>query len=254
MKRILTLFIIFLIIVGVAAAIALNYGNEGPGGDPGQDENPLPKPPEKGTVPLVVNWVGIFEARDDSGGINIGAEISNPNQEWGVEDMRYEFKLMDGLGNEIGSVDGYSYIMPGEEKHIVFLNKKVQEKVAGVEIGIEDVKWKKLQDFVRLKLDAENPRVEEVDDDPKFKTRAIARIANNSFFGINNIEVTAVLFDSGNNPIDVSRTSIQTVLEGEKRDAEMFWPYSIPVDEVARLEIKAYSDVFENRNFLKQYE
>lgn len=245
----LTVFF-FIAVIVFAAFFGLKPEKEN---GPGQNGGPeLPKPPENNTSPLELNWIKHINSGD--GSVSIVAEIKNPNEKWGAEKIEYEFALFDGRGEQIDQIIGDTYILPNESKYVVALKVPVGHNVSSIEFSAGNVSWHELYDFVRLDLDVENPKLEEVEDDPTFKTKAIGRIANNSLFGLTDIEVITVIFDNNNNPLDINRTIIHTVLEGEKRDAEMFWPYEINPNTAARLDIQAYSNVFENQNFIRYYD
>lgn len=250
-KKIIFIGIGVVTILTVAVLVILGFQGDTIPNNQQNTENGLPKPPEDNTESLKINWKKAFYS--PSGSVNFVVQIENPNDNWGAENIEYTVKLLDASGEEIGVKRGSSYILPNEKKYIAELVIETKARPASAQFIMGDVLWTKLRDFVRLKLDVENPKVDEIDNDPKFKLTAVGRVANNSFFGLNDIDVVAVLFDDSGEAIDVNRTRINTVLEGEKRDAEMFWPYVISLDRIESVEIEAYSNVFENQNFLRTY-
>jgi len=183
---------------------------------------------------------------------DIVIQLRNPNPEHGAEELRYKV-VFSNNGSEVHTIEQTSYILPAEEKYIVLTNMEVNSFFDDVSVDLRDVLWRQLDDFISLNLDVFDLKLERMLDSNVFYARLAAFIKNNSVFGLTDVRVFGILFDSRGDIIAVNRTSIQTVLEGEMREVEMFWPQAIPLDDVVKYNVYAYSNVLKNENFVRQF-
>ena len=199
---------------------------------------------------LIVPWATFFQARE--GSVDIAAAIQNPNKEWGGEHIFYQWILFDVSGAQVKQGGGVSFILHNDEKFIVIPAVRVNTTISELAFTIERVDWRGLDNFLELSLDIRDVRHENVSDSSGFVEKLSGIVRNSSFFGLINIDVNAVLFDGAGNPIAANRSDMQTMLPGEERLVEMFWPNSIGSDP-AEIVVSVDSNIFTNSSFLKQY-
>lgn len=164
------------------------------------------------------------------------AKIKNPNKEWGVESLKYKF----------GTRQGEVYLLPQETKYII--EQKVSaESLNKIELELEEINWRKLKDFSELELKIKNQKQELTENG---FNKLLGVVENKSNFDLDKIEVFGMLFSNGK-IVAAGKTDVRTVLKGESRYFEIIWPYQI--SEVSSFEIKAYTNIFLNENFLKTH-
>ena len=222
--------------------------------DPEPEPEPEPPPYQTPQEPDLesLEVVDIYYFSKTDGRVDIALQVRNPNSNHGAEEMNYTLSFMKG-GKAIKEFDDSSYILPGEEKYIVLLNQDSGGSFDNIKMDINSVAWQELSEFFTLDLDVFDIRLERLPSENTFYARLRAFVKNNSIFGLTDIRVAGLLFDASGELIAVGRTSIQTVLEGEMREVEMFWPNQVPLDEVATTEVRAYSNVLKNDNFVREY-
>src|SRR3989344_1396874 len=75
---------------------------------------------------------------------------------------------------------------------------------------------------------------------------------NNSNFDFDKIDVAVVLFDELDNVVGVNKTDIRTFISRTERGFSVNWPFILP-ENVARWDVEASTNLFENSNFIKNY-
>lgn len=199
---------------------------------------------------LSVSWATFFQGGE--GFVDIAAKIQNPNKEWGGELIFYQWVLFDISGVEVKQGGGVSFILPNDEKFIVIPAVSVSTPIGDFSFAIERVDWRGLDDFLELSLDIRNIKYENVSDSSGFAKKLSGIVRNASLFGLINIDVNAVLFDGAGIPIAANRSDMQTMLPGEERLVEMFWPNPIGSNP-AEIIVSVDSNIFTNSSFIKQY-
>lgn len=176
------------------------------------------------------------------------AQIKNPNRNWGVESLDYQFNIYDSSNQLIGYRVGKTYFLPQETKYIIEQRMTTKIDPARAEIEIKEINWRKLKDFEELELKIRDKKQQIIDG--KFNQLS-GNLENKSSYDLDKIEIAGLLF-SDNKIIAVGRTDIWTVLMGETRYFQINWPYEI-VEEVTSFELRPQTNVFLNENFLKKH-
>lgn len=215
------------------------------------DKEVIPKEDPVVLDDLEILWVDSFIV--ENGLFDIVAEINNPNPKWGAENIYYTFSFLNRLEQEVKKIEGVTYILPNESKYILITSVNLLNSVSDIKLTIHEIKWRKLQDFVSLELNIDNIDLKILKDNSRFDTKLTAVIINNSNFGLTDIRIRAVLYDLEGDIVGVNGTSIQSVREDEERVAEMFWTNLIPNQDVSRIIVEAYSNIFANDNFISQH-
>lgn len=196
---------------------------------------------------LIILYGDFFPTTDSN--YDLIARVQNPNAEWGVESIDYEFNMYDSANQLIGTKTGKTYILPQETKYIVEQKVYSATAIAKIEVVLSDISWEKLSQINDLDLSVKNTDYRILEDSSNVVAGAIE---NRSSYDLDTIEVVGVLFDANNNIVAAGKTSMNTVVRNESRGFELFWPYPVPA-EVKSYGIKAYTNVFLNDNFIKAH-
>ena len=162
------------------------------------------------------------------------AKIKNPNKEWGVESLKYKF----------GTRQGEIYLLPQETKYII--EQKVSaDSLNNIELKLEEINWRKLKDFKELELKIKNQKQEITENG---FNKLLGVVENKSNFDLDKIEIIGLLLSNGK-IVAAGRTDMRTVRKDESRYFELIWPYQI--SGVSSFEIRAYTNVFSDDNFMR---
>lgn len=149
------------------------------------------------------------------------AQIVNPNPDISVRRFRYEFRFKDSRGMKIKTIAGEDYLPAGMSKFLILPTVKVSDVVAA-ELAIREVGWTKqvpesLVAFeVLQKKSGQTP-------EGNFFVEGIAK--NTSSFGLKNVAVPVVVFDSSNqNVLAVNSTVLSDLKPFENRYFRVLWP------------------------------
>ncbi len=166
---------------------------------------------------LVTNWVRFFEVAP--GRYEAGAYVENPNLVLGLPSLKYQIDLYSLQNNIIASAQGITFANPREKFLIYEPNLVTLKKIpARAIVRFLDLKWKK--------LDSKKPelfvsRNEFTDDLDGGKLRSI--IENQSLFPIQNISLSAILYDNNGNAVGVSISNLVEINGEEKANAYFTW-------------------------------
>lgn len=177
------------------------------------------------------------------------AKISNVNNSFGGETVRYVFKFYGEDGGEIASIEGSTYILPQEKKYIVEQGVTVPDVVARMDVSIAAVEWREFSDFQTMNIHVVNERYDQASAGTEFG-EAYGLVRNDTAFDLGEIEVVVLLRDSYGNVLEVNSTAMQTIRAGEARDFRSTWrdPFS---GTVKSMEVEAYTNVYSNDNYIK---
>jgi hypothetical protein len=168
---------------------------------------------------ITVDWAKSFKVNE--GVYDIAASVENPNYTAGVKDAAYTFKVYDENNSLITEKTGTVSITP-RDKFIVFesgiqTNGKVPKNVV-FEFS-QDIMWTKMSEQApRIKV--KNKKLINIDSSPRFN----ATILNNSIDNLSDVEIVAVVYNSGGNPVAVSSTYEKTINKGASKDIFFTWP------------------------------
>lgn len=186
----------------------------------------------------------------DSGKLDFWAEISNPNDDFGVSKLDYTFLLVDKEGNEIRK-NGNSFILPGDKKrYILLLDMSSDYKLLNFELN-KNLIWKKLSKFYLPELSIRNISLGKSNKVGNNFT-VFGILTNNNQVNLKNIQVISILTDDKKNIVGVNETLIRDVLTGESRDFEMIWNNEIPNTSISDTTIYAQSNILDDRELLIQ--
>lgn len=215
---------------------------------------PLPAPTPNPTINLapiqiIDRWLLNVENND----YDFLAKVTNPNTDYGSPDVEYEISFFNASGAKVSQKVGSFYILPGQTKYIIDSPLKFQERINRADLVIKSADWQKLGSLAITGVNTvvKNSSYTQILQ-PGIFGKVGGEVLNGSDFDLNKVNISVVLFNSGNNPLAVGQTEINTFLAKTSRGFEITWfvPF---VGNVSRVDAEANTDVFENSNFLRQY-
>ncbi len=176
------------------------------------------------SLPFIVQWTQKFKVTDSLW--SVAARIENPNQNSGAANVPYVFQLFDKGGVLLAQRHGFVSVRP-RESLIIF------EGGFYIERDPTHVSFSFTADPVFLKMDTTVPDVivsNRVLSGEEFRPRLEALVRNNALVTLQDVPVTAVVFDKRGNAIGASRTIIETLEANESAPVMFTWPQPFPVE------------------------
>lgn len=182
------------------------------------------------------------------------AKVNNPNTDYGSGDAEYELTFFGAGGNQVSQKRGTFYILPGQTRYVLETPLRFQEPVSQAEVTVKRVDWQQFDPISAngINLLPKNVSYSQINQTGVF-SKVGGSIQNDSDFDLGQTEVLVVLSDKSESIIAASRTNIQTFLAHTGRGFETTW-YESFVGQVNRVEVETHTNVFENSNFLRQYQ
>ncbi len=183
---------------------------------------------------LVVWWERPFKVAD--GVYNTIAYFENQNLNSGIKELTYEFRLYDK--------DNVLVAKPRIGKTFVEANKRSVVFEPGITTGDNEAytaffKISSVQDWEKTDssfsyglFNVGEPVLSQQDSHPKLT----APIENKSRYNFTDVPVIAILYNSKGNAVATSRTYIDSIGQGEKKEVHYSWPEPFD-DVVSRVEI-----------------
>lgn len=202
------------------------------GGETAVDRGgPCPLLDERTLIPHAIQWARAFAVRD--GTWSAVAYVENPNDEGGVMEVPYRFKLYDDRNIIVAEREGSTYIMPGAVTPIF---------VGGIDTGNRTVArtyfefasplvWERSSDTSRV-IDVTGKTTADEQTTP----RLTAIVHNISVVDAKDVQFVAIVYDPSGNAIAASRTEIPRLSADEKREVIFTWPDPF-VSAVGRLDV-----------------
>lgn len=204
---------------------------------------------EASLAPRVL-WAKSFSVEENS--YDLAAEIENKNVNYGAEILPYTFKIFDSRNNVIKEKSGKSYIMPREKKYII-----ETVSLGGIPAKVilefaKEIDWQKFKSVEELKLPIFQ---QNFDTKGKNGYTALAQgtVYNQTRFDLDTIDINIVVYDKKGNPVGANRTQKNTVKSGEGRSFEVGWPKSLSGTGELKAEMRAYTNIFSDENFIRSF-
>lgn len=180
--------------------------------------------------------------------VDLVAKIKNPNSDFGAKSFSYIFNIYDSEENLIVSKKGSSYILPRETKYIIEQKILAESDIFKIEFEVDNVDWKKLEDYQEPELLIRNPSIDQSGDVSKL----MATLENRSNYNFHKIDVWAILFGENSKILGIGKIELYTIFNKENRYFEISW-FSPLSEEVVKTDIRAGTNVFLDENFMKRY-
>lgn len=221
----------------------------------GSGEIPSETPPRADSEkPVLKNldvvFADFFEIRK-YGTYDAVAFVKNPNGEYGASEVSYEFTFTDTDGEEMLSVGGKTFVLPGESRYVVEPAVKVSGVPSRITFRVVEAEWRGLGPFSSSGLGIKDLNLQR--DESARVTSFSGVVENRTPYNLKNVEAYVVLYDSteGEKALAAGKTNMQLLLRDTDRFFQIFWPYVLPAN--LRIDARAESDFFENANFIRDY-
>ena len=191
--------------------------------------------------PLQVSEEKLF--RIGPGNYDFVAKMVNPNSSYGASEVSFSVGL-PGFGTRPGT----AYILPGQTKYIVLASLRVDGELSSAGTRVNSVQWEKL-DVPSGEVTLMNRRESFIVSATESVFEGV--IFNDSNYDFDSVDVSVILFDASNNIVGVNHTVIRTLLSKTERAFKVVWPF--PLDNVARTDVQAATNLFQNSNFIRSY-
>lgn len=222
---------------------------------------PIPDKPDY-VKDIKINWTQFVE--DGRNNYDFVTSLSNENTSWGVRSVNYTFTYFDEGGNELGKKEGTISIMPRGDMSDNSLKYLIEEDVASnavisrVDFKLSDFDWEEVVDKDDVANLNENV-IEILDKNFEMNTNKKVYIAsgktkNTSVYDFVKVDINAVLFGPEGQLVAAGKTDQLTMIAGDGWGFEVSFPnLKGRLSEVAKIDLRAETDVFDENNFMKEY-
>ena len=194
---------------------------------------------------ISVFWASVIPAIDNY--YDAGARLRNPNQNYGVGKIPYQFKFYNSAGAEIAQRSGITYILPNQTKYLVETRIYSDQKITSAELIVsEDIEWQKFKEYQSPELVIKDKIYSSL------YTQASGVVLNNSNYDFNDIIVDVLLFDKNDQVVGLRTTVINTLKAGDDRKFLVVWQEEFD-KEIGDKIMEAETNVFDSSNFMKRF-
>lgn len=176
------------------------------------------------------------------------AQIKNPHQDLGSPEAVYELKIFDAENREVLKKTGVFYILPDQTRFLIISALKNQAAVRA-EFKIQSAIWQKLESFEGINFPVLRKEYSASSDSGSSVFFGV--VLNDSDFDFALLDIEILLSDKNDNIVGANMTDVRSIRSREERYFESMW--LSPIGEVKEVRVQAYTNLFENSNFIKQY-
>lgn len=177
-------------------------------------------------APRVIDRVLVLHPTPER--LTILGRISNPNQDYAIKNLTYEFLLYDLAGQIVQSFSGESFLYAGEVKYIVLPNISYPaESFSKIDLKISNYDWVLKKDFPGPpKIDISALETHDSGNSSVVE----GRITNNDTVAFNKIFIVAILRGKLGQTAGVSQTEIDSILPNETKEFSIIHPKISDID------------------------
>ncbi len=177
-------------------------------------------------APQVIDRVMVIHPTPER--LTILGRISNPNQDYGIKSLTYEFLLYNLAGQVVQSFPGESFLYAGEIKYIILPNISYPaESFSKIDLKISSYDWVPKKEFPgppKIDISALETR------DSGSGLVVEGRITNNDTVSFNKIVIVAILRGKLGQTAGVSQTEIDSILPNETKEFSVIHPKISDID------------------------
>ncbi len=222
---------------------------------------PLPERPD-GVEDVEVNWSTFVQ--DGANAYDLVASLSNDNESWGVSSVDYAFTYFDASGNELGRKIGKTSLMPkgntgnSSQQYVIEQNVISNVAPAKVDFKLSHFVWQEVEGAVDVAnlnegVIAINGKDFSVDKVNKYYM-ASGVTQNKSKYDFVYVNIAVVVYGEDNKVLSARKTNQKTMAAGDG------WAFFVPFpnlkvaeSDIAWVDYRATTDVFDQNNFMKEY-
>ena len=179
--------------------------------------------------------------------------LRNPNSNFGAVNIPYTIEIFDVQQQLIGTRDGKTFLSPRENRPIIQNAIDVKGRIpASADVVLGEITW--AENPVGVSSD---PRLVVVEKElvrdnsgPEF-AEARGVIRNDSPFEYFQVFVNVLLYSQSQDLVAVRITELRNIAPAASREFRVAW--RIPIDEAFTVDVHAFTNLFAEGNFVKQY-
>lgn len=217
---------------------------------------------------IKINWTQFVE--EGRNNYDFVTSITNQNTSWGVKSVDYVFTYYDKSGEELGTREGTTSISPRGDYTDASLKYLIEDNVASniainrVDLDLSNFIWQEVsgkddipdeEDYANL-----NENVVQILD-KNFEMNAdrkqyvvTGKTKNNSIYDFVRVDINTVLFGTDGKVVAVGQTEQLTMKSGDGWGFLIAFPnLKGKLSDVAKIDIRAETDVFDKNNFMRDY-
>lgn len=173
------------------------------------------------TKALTLEWVRLFKIRD--GIYSAVARVSNPSVDSIARDVPYTFTLKDSSGKEVSKRSGTVFV-PARSTFVVFEGTIISSgdpETVSFQFD-KDPEWVR-STYTQPQLAIIDKQLSDIEKAP----RLVATVSNQNIVDVNNVTLSALIYDDQGNAVQVSQTYIEKIKAGATTKATFTWPQPI---------------------------
>lgn len=167
--------------------------------------------------PLIIRWTKAFTV--DKGRYEVGAFIENPNAFAGIPSLAYSIKLYDSAGVLVSVRENKTFVNSGEKFVIFESNISTGERLA----SRAEIEMDKNPIWQRVEKEKPNLTITRKDYSESPTPRFAIDIQNKSLYGVKDVVVSGIIYDTSNIPVGISATLIPSIASGETSSVVLTW-------------------------------
>jgi len=194
-----------------------------------------------------VIWVKVIPTQSNF--YDLAAQIRNPNQNHGSEEIFYKFELYDDAGNIVVQRSGRTFILPNQTKYLTQTRVMASRLVSQVRLSFDETNWQRIEDYQSPQLFIQQKEYRLLGSEEAGFSQARAVLVNKSSFDFDKVDIDILLFDSGRNLLALNSTEMRTLLSNQERDFIATW-FNLIEGQVSFVEMEPETNIFNPDNYL----
>ena len=194
-----------------------------------QASSPLPAPT---IFPVETIWAQSFLTGPKV--YSVAAKIRNPNTAFGASNFEYSFYVYDSNNILIGTLNGNSFIWPGESKYIVEGGVSISRAPVKVGFEVKNPVWREVLNFKGVNLTLSNINYGKGSPGSGKFFMVDFTASNNTSFDLKEVYISSVVLTREGLPIAVGSTILENLRSKERKLFSIPWfgefsgtPYSV---------------------------
>ena len=200
---------------------------------------------------IKINWLKSVYVKDNY--YDVGAYLTNPNQNHGSGLVKYKFLFYDSADNIIAERTGETFILPNQDKYII--ENRIYSEINIVRIDIQftnKIVWQEFKSDLEIpELFIENKQVYNINGTQGFD-RVSGVMHNKSNYDFDKVIVNVIITDQSNQIVALGKTNLNTIIADERRYFLVYWN-TIFSSVIADPIIVAETNIFNSDNFMKRW-
>lgn len=190
-------------------------------------------PPPAPTIhPVETIWAQSFLTGPNI--YSVAAKVRNPNTNFGASDFGYSFYLYDSNNVLIATLNGSSFIWPGESKYIVVGGVSVSKAPVKLGFEVKNPVWREVLNFKGVDLTLSNINYGKGSPGSGKFYMVDFTAHNNTSYDLQKVYISAVVLTKEVLPIAVGSTILENFKSKERKSFSIPWfgefsgtPYSV---------------------------